>query len=147
MAAWATAADVAEITGATVPDETVALAQSVIEARVGRLGDQTAVISTRDLGWLKRAVAFQSAWLTAHPDVLTRIDATSVSQDGASTQVRGDGLVLAPLAKAAIRRVSWRGSRSIYTPSVFRTRAGIAYPAADGVVAVRDYPGENWAPL
>jgi hypothetical protein len=55
--------------------------------------------------------------------------------------------VLAPLAKAALRRVSWRGSRSIYTPSVFRAGARVAYPIAEGVVAVHDYPGEEWRQL
>lgn len=147
MASWATVADVAEITGSTVTDEKVDLAQSMIEVRIGRIGDQTAYISTRDLAWLKRAVSFQAAWLNAHPDVLTRLDATSVAQDGASAQVRGDGLVLAPLAKTALRRVSWRGSRSVHTPSVYRTRASVVYPAAEGVVAVFDYPDEDWEPL
>lgn len=67
----------------------------------------------RDLYWLRQAVAFQAAWLADTPDYLERNDVESASQDGQSVTLKQDALVLAPLARRAIKKLSWRGSRSI----------------------------------
>lgn len=147
--AWALLTDVTEITGVTVTAGQLAQAQAQIEVRIGRLGAATSRIGTADLMWLKRAVSYQAAWLKANPDVVSRMDVTQFNQDGASATVRGDGLVLAPLAKRALRHVSWRGTRSVHTDSVYSTGGAPFYPAAEGVVAIMEDTDrfDRWAGL
>jgi hypothetical protein len=144
---WATEAEVAEITGVTVTAERLTQAQSVIELYVGRT-EGSQVWPAAQSGWLKKAVAYQAAWMPAQPDLLTRAGVERVSQDGATVEFTGDGQHLAPLAKKALRRLGWRGTRSIYTPPVRGGQyAGNYYPAAEGVGGVRDFADDPWRPL
>ncbi|MCA1438568.1 hypothetical protein I6F33_37555, partial [Bradyrhizobium sp. BRP20] len=66
--AWAQAQDVLDITGEEVDDTVIAHAQSHIEMACGRLYEDTPRMGTRDLAWLKKAVAYQAAWLPHQPD-------------------------------------------------------------------------------
>jgi hypothetical protein len=144
---WATAAEVAEITGVTVSDPEVAAAAGVIELHSGRLQTDTG-LRARDLTWLKRAVAYQAAWAKAQADLLTRAEVRSWSQDGASASQAGEDQILAPLAKRALRRLSTRGNRSVYTRSTLTTTRDPDYRlGVDGVTMIHDYPWENWTPL
>jgi hypothetical protein len=119
---WATTQDVLDLTGVTVTDAQVAMATAVIEmdggARLAKLDDK--YVSDRNFDWLRRAVAYQAAWMVAHPDYFTRMDLVSLAQDGPSAVFRRDSMVLAPLAKRCLGRLSWRGIRTL-TPSVNRT--------------------------
>jgi hypothetical protein len=73
---WATTQDVRDLTGVTVTDAQVMMATAVIEtdggARLVKLDDK--YVSDRNLDWLRRAVAYQAAWMIAHPDYFTRMD-------------------------------------------------------------------------
>jgi hypothetical protein len=142
---WATVQDVDDLTGVTVTSEQLAYAQAIIEIHVSRTEDVPAdTISVRDLRWLKRAVAYEAAWIPANPDLFTRIDHVTLLQDGVEVRdLPADALTLAPLAKKAVRRLSWVQSRSIHTPSHFE-RSALLYPVG-GVV--KDYPGEDWSDL
>ncbi|MCX5522203.1 hypothetical protein OG342_04880 [Streptomyces bobili] len=115
--AWATAQDVIDATGVTVTDQQLVQAQADIEIFTNRIYDDTSRIRTRDLYWLGRAVARQAAWLAGQFGLETRLDATQIQQDQVSTTVQGDGLVLAPMAARALRRVSWMRSRTVHIRS------------------------------
>lgn len=128
-ALWASVADVKAVTGLDVSEEVLARAQFQVEILVGVLAaqsymagtshteDQKVAISYGDTQWLKRGVAYQAAWLSAQPDVYQRNNVTSIGQDGVSVQYADQGLILGPLAKKALNRVSWLGSRAVRSGS------------------------------
>ncbi|WP_326779720.1 hypothetical protein OG481_02160 [Streptomyces longwoodensis] len=117
VSAWATAQDVIDATGVSVTEQQLAQAQSDIEIFTNRIYTDTPRIRTRDLYWLGRAVARQAAWLAGQFGLETRLDATQIQQDQVSTTLQGDGLVLAPMAKRALQRVSWMRSRTVHIRS------------------------------
>jgi len=110
--AWATASDVLAITGQAVSGPQLAVAQGVVELHVGRTTD--AVMTVRDLSWLKRAVSWQAAWLVGQYGFLFRSTVTNVSQDGVSTSFPDlSAITLGPLCRRAINNLSWTGTRSL----------------------------------
>lgn len=115
--AWVSAQEVIDATGVSVTDAQLAQAQSDIEIFTNRIYADTARIRTRDLHWLGQAVARQAAWLAGQFGLETRLDATQIQQDQVSTTLTGDGLVLAPMAARALRRVSWMRSRTVHVRS------------------------------
>ena len=108
---WASIADVAEKTGVTVTTQERLFAVATLETMTGAIEDVSRVdISDRDLYWLKLAVCYQAAYVHDNPDLYSRADVMSVSQDGESASFRNpDAQILAPLARKALRRLSWRG--------------------------------------
>lgn len=145
--AWATAADVASITGMTVTDAQVGQAQGVIELYVGRTVESTQWLKASTLRWLMKAVAYQAAWISAQPDLFTR---TSVDTFGSRTDMvnfKPDSQTLAPLAKRALKRLRWKGTHSMYTPSTMDNRRALHGSWNEGVASVHDYPGEQWDSL
>ncbi len=145
-APWANVTDVAEITGVGVTDAQLRLAQNQVELRVGRTSDATG-IGARDLRWLKRAVAYQAVWAKDQPDLLTRSETDgAVIQDGVHINQTAQAQQMAPLAMVALRRLSWRGNRTVsVTSTLAGPRAIGANPASLAVGAVFDYDGfENW---
>lgn len=115
--AWASVQEVFTATGATVTDQQLAQAQDDIEIFTNRIYTDTPRIRTRDLYWLGRAVARQAAWIAGQFGLETRLDATQIQQDQVSSTLTGDGLVLAPMAARALRRVSWMRSRTVHIRS------------------------------
>jgi hypothetical protein len=115
--AWVTVQEVIDTTGVTVTDAQLAQAQSDIEIFTNRIYADTARIRARDLHWLGQAVARQAAWLAGQFGLETRLDATQIQQDQVSTTLTGDGLVLAPMAARALKRVSWMRSRTVHIRS------------------------------
>lgn len=105
--------------GVTVDEAAVTLAQSVVEAVTGAdLGATPPVYSQRDLRHLGRAVAWQARYLTEHPELLTREGGlASASTNGNALSWRegsdGEASLVAPFAAMALRRLSWRGHRSV----------------------------------
>lgn len=159
MANWATATDVAQLTGKVVQDSDVMMAQSVIEVTSGgRISAMdTTSLSARNLDWLRRAVAYQAAFMVEFPDYFTRMDMMEMSQDGASATARTpDTFVLAPLAVRCMKRFSWRGMRTI-VPSINRTvdRAGYRNSNAPDLPDVQNAPytssirddNLDWSPM
>jgi len=112
--AWATADDVTKATGATVTEPQLVQAQDDIEIATGRIFLDTPRLRQRDLYWLGKAVARQAAWIVGQFGLEVRLDVTTTKQDGGATTPTSDGLVLAPMAARAIKRVSWMRSRSIH---------------------------------
>jgi hypothetical protein len=143
MAVWATASDVATVTGKTVSAENVAAAISSISVEVARTTDD--VLATRDLYWLKQACCWQAAWLPDQPDFTGRSEVSNVSQDGvAVTYTDRASVVLAPLAKAAIRNLSWMKSRSVRPRNPFLDGS---LPLGDNPLAEASDELEGWVAM
>lgn len=145
---WATISDVQTITGTTVDATRLGEAQGIIELYVGRTIESTRWLQASSLRWLQKAVAYQAAWMEAQPDLFVR---TSVDTFGSRTDLvkfKADSQLLAPLARRALKRLRWKGTHSTYTPSTLDNRRP-GYPGGgrDGILAVHDYPGENWSSM
>lgn len=109
---WTTAEAVLALTGVTVDAKAIVQARSIIEVKTGVLMEQFPLLWGRDRVWLARAVGYQAAYMSEHPDLFSLVDASSIGQDGQSMSGVGAWLTLAPLAKATLRRLSWKGSHS-----------------------------------
>jgi hypothetical protein len=114
---WATIVDVTSLTGKTVTQEQRNQAAATIELHCGAIeAVERPDVSERDRYWLKLAVSYQAAWLAAQPDLFERNDVSSAGQDGESASFRPDAHTLAPLARKAHKRLSWRGPRTLNPP-------------------------------
>jgi len=146
---WATVGDVLAIASRTVDADTVTRAQSMVETVVDRYSpDDDAGISARDLLRLKRAVVWQAAWLATNPVVDGRGLVSSTTQDGVSVQFASkDAVVLAPMAKRAIRNLQFRRRNTVRMVSDFEAEFGMFTPPdfADDV----DWDDDDfvWTPL
>jgi len=141
VATWADIVGVAELTGATVTDADLAKAGGIVDLFAGRTYAAVARTGTRDAGWLRMAVAYQAAWMSGQPDLFARLDYTAVPDAAAVT---GTGMVLAPMAKWALRRCSWLKSRSLHVRSPFLDGSGGV--GADPLAEAND-GGHVWAPM
>lgn len=142
---WATPADVLNLTRQQVDDDTVAVANFVIEILGGRLYTIAATrTGARDLEWMKRAVAYEAVWITGQPDFFTRLDVNAITEGRRSIGVKDLSLMLAPLAKMALRRVSWLKSRSLHIRSPFQD--GLSPISPDPDSSAND-AYERWSPM
>lgn len=112
---WASISDVASKTGVTPTETQRSIAVGVLETVTGLIEEvERPGISDRDRYFLKLATCYQTAFVVDNPDLFARADVTSASQDGESATFRNpDAHLLAPLARKAIRRLSWRGLRAL----------------------------------
>lgn len=110
--AWADTAYTLEITGVTVTDALVLQAQAVIELFSGVTEDYA--LTGRNVRHLRMAVAYQAGWMKGQIDVTTRTDVSSLTQDEMSlVYANADAPVLAPLARQALKRLSWKTTGSV----------------------------------
>ncbi|MFF7130394.1 hypothetical protein [Streptomyces sp. NPDC008240] len=131
--AWCTAQDVIDATGVSVTDQQLAQAQAAIQVFSNRIYADQERMRTRDLHWLGQAVAYQAAWIAGQFGLETRLDATQIQQDQVSTTLKDDGLVLAPMAARALKRVSWMRSRTVHIRSAIEGAGPIVGdPVSDG---------------
>ena len=147
--AWATTSEVLAITRITVTDDDIAAAQFLIEmfADTTEESSNAGLISTKNLRLLKLAVAYQAAWMTQHPDAYVTLDVRSVTTDGMSWTVDNpQSGVLAPLAKMAIARLSWKRNRSIYIRGL-NGRSNYVPPTLNTTNADLDDMRTDWIPL
>lgn len=114
MTAWATVSETLTYTGITVGADNIAAAQFMIELFADVTPDSNDNISPKNLRLLKMAVAYQAAWISDHPDVFTHVDISTMLQDGVQfTHAHANAGVLAPMAKRALDRLSWKRNRNI----------------------------------
>jgi len=112
MGDWGlTVADVFNETGANVSASDLAIASASVEIHLNATPGVSAVLRKRDLHWILTSIKWQAAWLPGQPDYAERMDTDSVSQDGASAKFKQ--VLLGPLAKRALKNVSWKGSRTL----------------------------------
>lgn len=120
--AWATEAEVLSVTGVVVTTAQLAQADSVITIFANRTTD--AVLSDRDLYWLKQATCWQAAWQKDQAGYATRHAVTEVTQDGMQLVYSGGdvpnlaSITLSPLAQRALKNTSWKGSRTLRITTV-----------------------------
>ena len=114
---WATVEQILEKVKRNVTEDTRDLAAQAIEMHTGLIESVERVdISGRDRYWLMLAVCYQAVWLLGQPDYLERKAVGAVAQDGQSvTPGNPDWLNLAPAARKCLKRLSWRGVRTVST--------------------------------
>lgn len=121
---WATAADVVTYTGtslSTYPASAAALtlANTTITIYCNRTEAASASMSDRDLLALRMATSFQAAWLCQQDDYLTRVNFESSTIDGESVRFSGEQQQnLAPMARRALRNLSWKAARTLSIPDI-----------------------------
>ena len=126
--AMASAADVTNLTGSAVGESDVVMAQGIIELFAGRTEAVFAKMKPRDRYWLKMAVVYQCAWMKSHPEVFSTMDVEELRQVDLQVRFREEdphAAVVAPLARKALRRVSWKGTRTIEVSSPFQRTTGV----------------------
>lgn len=106
---WCTKEEVDEITGVEVTETQLLRAQAVIETFVdidpASAGDHLGV---RDRERLRKATAWQAAWMFEQIDFEGRTDVESLSQDGLSFKYANpDAAVLAPMTTRNVNLLSW----------------------------------------
>lgn len=110
---WATPTDVDGVVGLTVDLAAISRATSTLETITGLIeAIDRPDITDRDRHFLKLMTCYQVAFMADNPDLFSRNDVTSASQDGESASFRNvDSHLFAPLARKAYRRLSWRSLR------------------------------------
>ncbi len=146
---WATTSDVPLYTGINATAAQVTQAQVLVEVFADTTEDASDAgsISSKNLRLLRLAVAYQAAWITQRPDVFTHLDMTAIAQDGVNaTMQHHNALILAPMAKRCIDRLSWRRTRSLRIGRMSGSSGGI--PRRMNLTsAVADDNDPRWRPL
>jgi hypothetical protein len=142
--AWANSADVSEITQVEVDDAMILAAQGIVESVCHRTYKQVLFKKT-DIGWLRKAVAYQAAWMSFQPDLFFRTGTTNTSGDGISMTVatKADNY-LAPLAGRAIKNLSWMRSRSVRVRTPFLDGSSSTTPLDPSLADDSNLP---WDPM
>jgi hypothetical protein len=125
MGTWGTAEEASAITNASLTTGDLVAANELLEIWVGvrptdRIKEKISSQSKRNLRLLQKAEAYQAAWMKEKPALFERSDTDNVIQDTLQfSKGDVDMHLIAPAAKAAIQRISWRSSRTIdpLTPS------------------------------
>lgn len=111
---------VKELTNADVTQETIIMAQNIIEAFIGR--DEVEVQVANDKALLDKATAYQCAYMVGdEAKVFEQASTSQIMQFGNLVSFTQDGASpwIAPLAVIACKRLSWRRMRSIKTGGIF----------------------------
>lgn len=114
---FTTATQVKTITGKIVNAALIERAQYAIEAYIGKFESEITV--AKDIEILKRAVAYQSAYMLNNEDIVfEQMNVSTTAQNDASTTFKqGDSTspFIAPMAVMICNRLSFMRSRSIKT--------------------------------
>jgi hypothetical protein len=132
--AWITGAAASVITGVTLTDAACNVAQEIVDLYSNRTQSASASMTVKDRYWLARAVAWQAAWLAGQVAIEGRMGVSFAGAGGSTISIPDEAtLVLAPLARRAINRLSWKRPRSVRAASVIET-----LPLYPGVVDTDD---------
>lgn len=114
---FTTTTEVKTITGKIVNAGLIERAQYAIEAYIGKFENE--VLNTRDLEILKRATAYQSAYMLNNEDIVFEQMAvsTTLQNDASTTFKPGDTVspFIAPMAVMMCAKLSFVKTRSIKT--------------------------------
>ena len=114
---FVTTTQVKTITNKIVNAGLVERAQYAIETYIGKF--ESDITNARDLEILKRATAYQSAYMLNNEDIVFEQMAvsTTMQNDASTTFKAGDKIspFIAPMAVMACDKLSFMKSRSIYT--------------------------------
>jgi hypothetical protein len=103
-------------TGVEVDAQLLALAQTMIEAYIGK--DEVQVESAEDMAILANATAFQAVYIKENPAAVMGQAALKTITDNTSTTTflyEEMSPFMSPWAVRVCKRLSWTGSRSIHT--------------------------------
>lgn len=118
---FTTIEQVKELTDYDVDAKTITMAQSIIEAYVGRL--EIEVTNASDVVLLGRATAYQAAYMLGNSEaVFEQMNAYQISQFGQMVTFQASNVVapwVAPLSVLACQRLSWKRIRSVKTGTIF----------------------------
>lgn len=148
--AWVTPEQAEDIVRTPVSADQIAAAMPVIEIYSGVTLEVESQLKPRDLRLLKQATAFQAVWMAANIDVLTRMDADDVDQDGIEySKGDVDAHILGPLAKLALSRLSWRRSRSLQPLTALEDARKRGYFPPGSVTGNEEWLDDyqRWTPL
>lgn len=118
---FTTIEQVKELTAKDVSQDTIIMAQNIIESYIGRI--EIDVTYPTDKALLGKAVAYQSAYMEGdEAKVFEQMGAQQIMQFGQMITFGQDGTQpwIAPLAVLTCKRLSWKRIRSI--------QAGPTYP-------------------
>ena len=124
---FTTIEQVKELTNVDVTQQTITMAQGIMEAYVGK--DEAEISNGYDLALLAKATAYQSAYMQDDEEkVFNQMAIVQTSQYGASVTFMQDGVSpwISPLARNACNKLSWKRIRSVKTGSIYYT------PPVDG---------------
>ena len=117
---FTTIAQVKTITGKIVDSALIERSQYVIEAYIGKF--EASITVAKDLEILKRAVAYQAAYMLNNEDIVyEQMNVSTIMQNDSSTTFKqGDTTspFIAPMAVMVCNRLSFVRSRSIKTGKV-----------------------------
>jgi hypothetical protein len=117
---FTTIAQVKTITGKIVKSDLIERAQYAIEAYIGKF--EAEVTDTGDKEILKRAVAYQSAYMVNNEDVVfEQMAVSTTTQNDSSTTFKQSDLTspfIAPMAVMMCSKLSFMKSRSIKTGKI-----------------------------
>lgn len=140
MAQWATVEDVKNLTGKVITEDERNQAVGTLEIHIGLIESvERPGLTERDRYWLKLALCYQAAWVKAQVDLFERNDVANASQDGEAAAFRPDAHTLGPLARKTIKRLSWRGPRTLNTLRPGAARVDVTSEAYDDSL--------NWRPM
>lgn len=124
---FTTTTQVKTITGKTVSAGLIERAQYAIEAYIGKF--ESEVTDTTDLEILKRATAYQSAYMLNNEDIVfEQMSVASTMQNDSSTSFKANDTAspfISPMAVMMCGKLSFVKSRSIKTGKINPT---ISYP-------------------
>ena len=124
---FTTITEVKTITGKIVKSDLIQRAQYVIESYIGKF--EASITDTKDLQILKRATAYQSAYMLNNEDIVFEQMAvsTTMQNDASTTFKSGDSVspFIAPMAVMVCSKLSFVKSRSIKTGPIQST---VTYP-------------------
>ena len=130
---FTTTTQVKSITGKIVTPALIERAQYVIEGYVGKF--ETEITNTKDIEVMKRAVAYQAAYMLNNEDIVFEQMAVSTTgqNDSYTTFKTGDTVspFVAPMAVILCGKLSFVKTKSVYTGKMDRT---ISFPDYDGIV-------------
>lgn len=114
---FATINDVKTITGKNAASDLIARAQYVLESYIGKF--ESEVVNSTDIEIMKRATAYQSAYMLNNEDIVyEQMAASTIGQNDAYTTFKqGDQAspFIAPLAVMICQKLSFVRSRSVTT--------------------------------
>lgn len=124
---FTTIAQVKTITGKVVKNDLIERAQYAIEAYIGKFENE--ITNLQDLEILKRATAYQTAYMLNNEDIVfEQMSVSTTAQNDSSTTFKAGDTVspfIAPMAVMICSKLSFIKSRSIKTG---RISPKIAYP-------------------
>jgi len=130
---FTTTTQVKTITGKIVTPALIERAQYVIEGYVGKF--EAEITNTKDIEVMKRAVAYQAAYMLNNEDIVFEQMAVSstMQKDSSTTFKPGDTVspFVAPMAVILCAKLSFIKTKSVYTGKMDRT---ISFPDYDAIV-------------